>query len=313
MSADPESNFGFFSLPLQFPPGTAGDSETMTVTVATADPEWTRDNNTAEATFRYVEPPPADIDLYGLDVYPHEVRAGEPFQVFVYAINTYSFAHDVRIQVPLPETVTATSMEVDDPAWSCPVPADGRSWECFRDTWDVSGMVRLTFNVVAAAGTPSGPLTFTATATSAGDEPDMDNNTASGSATYVAEGAVRGVAWRDLDGDGQRESGEPIAAWDIGRILFVREGTTPTWDTPMGYINDRTGDYRVRLAPGRYLVEVDTRSGLVFTTPDVGDDATDSDITQTGTYWDHVTGRSTVIEVADGGEVTIDVGVVPTA
>ncbi|MEV0714096.1 SdrD B-like domain-containing protein [Asanoa sp. NPDC050611] len=313
MSADPESNFGFVYLPLQFPAGTAGDSETMTVTATTADPELTVDNNTARATFRYVDPPPADIDVYGVDVYPSEVRAGEPFKVSAYAINTYSFAHDVRIRVPLPETVTATSVTADDPGWSCPVPADGRSWECVRDSWDMGGTVVLTFDVVAAAGTPDGTLTFTATATRAGDEPNVDNNTASGSTTYVAEGAVRGVAWRDLDSDGQRASGEPIAAWDIGRILFVREGTTPTWDTPIGYINDRNGDYRVRLAPGRYVVEVDTRAGVVFTTPDAGDDATDSDITQTGEYWDHVTGRSAVVEVVDGGEVTVDMGVVPTA
>jgi hypothetical protein len=173
-------------------------------------------------------------------------------------------------------------------------------------------MVTVTFHVVAAAGTPDGPLTFTATASMAGEEPNTDNNTASGGTTYVAEGAVRGLAWRDLDGDGQRAAGEPIASWDIGRILFILEGTTPTWDTPIGYINDRNGDYRQRLKPGRYVVEVDAYGGVVFTNPDVGDDATDSDITQTGAYWDHVTGRSAVVEVVDGGEVAVDIGVVPT-
>lgn len=69
-----------------------------------------------------------------------------------------------------------------------------------------------------------------------------------------------------------------------------------------------------RLKPGRYVVNVLLRPGVPygFTTPDVGDDATDSDIVgSTGGYYNR--GWSAVVEVKDAGEGAVDIGLVPTA
>lgn len=49
-----------------------------------------------------------------------------------------------------------------------------------------------------------------------------------------------------------------------------------------------------------------------FTTPDVGDDATDSDIVGcTGGYYNR--GWSAVVEVIDARETVVDIGLAPTA
>jgi len=79
------------------------------------------------------------------------------------------------------------------------------------------------------------------------------------------------------------------------------------------YPNDRDGTYLARLKPGRYVVYVylRTASTVDFTTPDVGDDATDSDIvTSIREYW-APRGLSAVVEVRDGSESVVDFGLVP--
>jgi len=164
----------------------------------------------------------------------------------------------------------------------------------------------------ANAGTPDGPLTFTATASAATPESSPDNNTATATVTYVAEGAMSGHAWLDTDHDGQRDADEPSAYGKVGKIEFVLDGTVPSWDVPRGYINEQ-GVYLTRLKPGRYVANVYLMDGLpyVFTSPDVGDDATDSDIIgSTGGYYNR--GWSAVVEVTDAGETSVDIGLAPT-
>jgi hypothetical protein len=220
----------------------------------------------------------------------------------------------VTVRVPLTATVEPVSLDPDFPGWTCAVV--DRAVECTRaEPYDIIQLYnRLRLQLRARPGTPDGPLTFTATASTSSPEVTADNNAGQGSTIYVAEGLLSGRAWHDLDRDGQREVGEPHAYGEIGKIELVLEGTeSNSWDTPRAYPNDRDGTYFARLTPGRYVVYVylRTASTVDFTAPDVGDDATDSDVvTSTRDYWNPI-GLSATVEVRDGAEPVVDVGLVP--
>ncbi|MGC4745207.1 hypothetical protein ACLQ28_06035 [Micromonospora sp. DT201] len=302
-----------------FPAGTVGDTRTVTASVSTSAPERSLANNSGSTTFTYVVPPPGDLELYGVDVVGREeLRANEEFELFV-AVSLLGGtpSENTAVRVPLPATVEPTSLDPGDANWTCRLndAADDRFVECTRPSWDIgTSNGELLLKLKANAGTPDGPLTFTATASASTPESSLENNTATGSVTYVAEGVITGHAWIDTDRDGQRDAGEPNAYGKIGKIEFVLEGTEPGWDVPRGYINDRDGTYLTRLKPGRYVANVYLQDGVPysFTTPDVGDDVTDSDIVgSTGGYYNR--GWSAVVEVTDAGETVVDIGLAPTA
>jgi hypothetical protein len=308
--------FAYLNLAVRFPAGTAGDTLTMPGSASTTVAERSLTNNTGDVTFRYVVPPPADITVNWVSVVPaDQVKATQPFDVYVELDNIGGRpAEDVKVRVPLAPTVEPVSLDPDFPDWTCAVV--DHAVECTRaEPYDiVQPYNRLRLQMRAGPGTPDGPLTFTASASTSSPEISVDNNTGEGSTTYVAEGLLTGRAWHDLDGDGQREAEEPPAYAEIGKIELVLEGTQPdSWDTPRAYPNDRDGSYLARLKPGRYVVYVylRTASTVDFTTPDVGDDATDSDIvTSIRDYW-NPRGLSAVVEVRDGAETVVDIGLVP--
>jgi len=312
--------FAFLNIPLRFPAGTTGDVLTMSGAASTTSEERTLGNNSDQASFRYVTPPPADLTLPGLAANPHQVRAGDTVDITVHVENNGgSPAENVAVRVPLPETVQPVSAQPDNPAWSCVVGTDSgsgqRFWECTRPSFDTGEIPNmLHFSATVGAGTPDGALTFTASATTSSPEQSVDNNTVQGSTTYMAEGTARGIVWHDTDRDGQREAGEPHAEFEVGQIVFPLEGTEPTFDTPRAFVNNFDGTYLLRLKPGRYVVQVllHASANVDYTVPDVGDDATDSDIiTSTPSDFGPI-GRSAVIEVTDGGTVVIDIGMVST-
>jgi hypothetical protein len=306
--------FGFYPY---FPAGTVGDTRTVTGSVSTSATERSLTNNSGTTTFTYAVPPPGDIELYGAGVVGRvEVRAGEEFELAVFlGVRGGTPMEDVAVRVPLPPTVEPTSLDPGDPNWSCRFDdaVDGRFVECDRSFWDIgTADSMLSLKLKANVGTPDGPLTFTAYASAATPEASLENNTATGTVTYLAEGVMTGHAWLDTDRDGQRDPDEPAAYGSVGKIEFVLDGTTPSWDVPWGNINEQ-GTYFTRLKPGRYVAKVYLMNGLpyVFTTPDVGDDATDSDIVgSTGGYYNR--GWSAVVEVKDAGETSVDIGLAPT-
>ena len=310
--------FAYLNLAVRFPAGTAGDTLTMPGAVSTTATERSLANNAGEVGFRYVVPAPADITVNWVSVVPaHQVKANEPFDVYVEMDNIGGRpAEDVKVRVPLGPTIELVSTDPDFPGWTCAVV--DQAVECVRaEPYDIIQLYNLLrLQMRAGPGTPDGPLTFTATASTSSPEITVDNNTNSGSTTYVAEGLLSGRAWHDLDRDGQREPGEPHAYGEVGKIELVLEGTEPnSWDTPRAYLNDFDGTYAARLKPGRYVVYVylRTASTVDFTTPDVGDDATDSDVvTSIREYW-NPRGLSAVVEVRDGGETVVDIGLVPIA
>lgn len=309
----------YLNLTVYFPAGTVGETLTMAGSVSTTATERSLTNNSGETAFRYVVPRPADIVVNSVSVVPnYQVKANEQFDVYVTVDNVGgSPAENVKVRVPLAPTVQMASLDPEFTGWTCAVVDEtgDRAVECAREgAYDIIQLYnRLRLRMTAGPGTPDGPLTFTATASTTSTEESAENNTAQGSTIYVAEGVMTGHAWIDTDRDGQRDADEPNAYTQTGKIEFVLEGTVPGWDVPRGYINDRDGTYFTRLKPGRYVVNVYLRDGVpyVFTTPDVGDDATDSDIIgSTGGYYNR--GWSAVVEVKDAGETVVDIGLVPT-
>jgi hypothetical protein len=310
--------FEGLNLTVLLPAGTVGDTVTMSGSVSTTSRERSLSNNSGETTFRYVVPSPADIAVNGVSVVPAQrVTANEQFDVLVELDNVGgSPAHDVTVRVPLPPAVRAASLDPEFPGWSCAlVGADAeRAVECARDgAYDVTQPYnRLRLRLVAGPGTPDGPLVFTATAATTTSEEGTENNTASGGTVYFAEGTMSGRAWLDNDRDGRRDADEPGAYGKVGKIEFVREGTEPDWDVPRGHL-DEQGTYSTRLKPGRYVANVylTVESPYEFTVPDVGDDATDSDVIgSTGDEY-YNRGWSAVVEVTDAGEAVVDIGLVP--
>ncbi|SCL16818.1 hypothetical protein GA0070624_1133 [Micromonospora rhizosphaerae] len=308
----------YLNLSVYFPAGTVGDTLTMAGSVSTTATERSLTNNGGETAFRYVVPRPADIVVAWVSVVPnYQVKANEQFDVYVEMDNIGgSPAENVKVRVPLAPTVQMASLDPEFPGWTCAVVDEtaDRAVECAREgAYDISQPYnRLRLRMTAGPGTPDGPLTFTATASTTSTEETTENNTAQGSTVYVAEGIMTGHAWIDTDRDGQRDADEPGAYGKIGRIEFVLEGTRPSWDVPTASLNEN-GIYSTRLKPGRYVANVYLQDGVPysFTTPDVGDDATDSDIVgSTGGYYNR--GWSAVVEVKDAEQTFVDIGLVPT-
>ncbi|MFB9237011.1 hypothetical protein ACFFWC_15845 [Plantactinospora siamensis] len=308
----------YLNLSVFLPAGTIGHTLTLGGSVSTTATERSLRNNTGKMTFTYVVPRPADLVVNSVSVVPAwQVKADEQFDVYVELDNIGgSPAENVRVRVPLPATVRPVSLDPEFAGWTCAVVgADpDRAVECLRTgAYDISqpyNLLRL--RMAAGPGTPEGPLTFAATASTSTAEVSAVNNTAQGSTVYVAEGVLAGRAWLDDDSDGQREAGEPSAYGTVGKIEFVLEGTTPSWDVPITWIYE-DGTYSIRLKPGRYVANVYLREGVPygFTTSDIGDEATDSDIVGSVDGY-YKRGWSAVVDVTDGGQTTVDVGLAPS-
>ncbi|MEV6811581.1 SdrD B-like domain-containing protein [Micromonospora sp. NPDC051296] len=315
----PPGGAAYLNLYPYFPAGTVGDTRTVTGSVSTSATERSLTNNSGSTTFTYVVPPLGDVELFGADVVGRvDVRAGDEFDLAVHlGVQGGSPAENVAVRVPLPPTVEPTSLDPGDANWTCRLDdaADDRVVECTRAFWDIgteNAVLRLKLKV--NPGTPDGPLTFTATASASSPESSLENNTATGSVTYVAEGAITGHVWLDLDRDGQRDADEPMALDKVASYTVVPE----TGQLPPGWgginTNTVTGTYWGRLKPGRYTVKVNLPPGSTtqFTTPDQGDDATDSDIiTRVDGYYPY--GLSALIEIHDGAETFVDVGILPVS
>jgi hypothetical protein len=314
--------FAYLNIPVMFPGGTVGDTMTMTAVAATSTPERSLDNNSHQMIFTYITPQPADVAFTGMDAYPTEVVAGDQVRLYLAVENLGgSPADNVTIRLPLPDTVEPVSADGGGD-WSCSVGRDAasgqRAWECVHPRYEPGGLELLSpiwLVATVGAGTPEGTLSFTATVTTDSPESSTDNNSIQATTTYRPQGFISGRVWMDQDRDGQRDAGEPgVSSGGDGvrSLQFLKEGlTNPAWDTPAATVNG-DGTYTRQLAPGRYFVRVNVGTALGFTTPDTGDDATDSDVTVTAPVpgWDGVTAESAVVEVVDGQHTVVDIGLV---
>jgi SdrD B-like domain/Domain of unknown function DUF11 len=313
--------FAYLNIPLLFSPGTSGDTMTMTATASTTTPERSLANNSAETTFRYITPEPADLVMLGMDVYPPQVVAGDEVSIYINVDNIGgSPADNVTVRLPLPDTVQPVSADGGDD-WTCTVGHDAdsgqRVWDCVKPRFEAEQLELVSPIYLVAtvgAGTPDGDLTFTATVRTDSPEQSTDNNTLQATTTYLAQGFISGRVWLDQDRDGQRDADEPPVAsgGDGVRVLrLMTEGLVyPAWDTPVADVQG-DGTYTQRLAPGRYFVRVEVSPTLDYTTPNTGDEATDSDVVFTARAYDGVTAESAVVEVVDGQHTVVDIGLVP--
>ncbi len=312
----------YLNIPLLFSPGTTGDTMTMTATASTTTTaERSLTNNRAQTTFRYITPEPADLVLLGMDAYPPQVVAGDEVSIYINVDNIGgSPADNATVRLPLPDTVQPVSADGGDD-WTCTVGQDAdsgqRVWDCVKPRFHPESLEFVSpIQLVATvgAGTPEGTLTFTATVRTDSPEPNTDNNTLQATTTYLAQGFISGRVWLDQDRDGQRDADEPPVAngGDGIRVLrLMKEGLIyPAWDTPVAFVQG-DGTYTQPLAPGRYFVRVEASPTLDYTTPNTGDEATDSDVVFTARAYDGVTAESAVVEVVDGQHTVVDIGLVP--
>ncbi len=120
---------------------------------------------------------------------------------------------------------------------------------------------------------------------------------------------IGNFVWHDLNRDGIQDAGEPgiegvtINVWETDAAGNIPMGSSPTVVT-----TDANGQWTLDVTPGSYRTNVIVPTGFIgFTTQDVGDDATDSDIITTGGQF----AFSPVYTVAAGEtDLTIDAGLV---
>ena len=110
--------------------------------------------------------------------------------------------------------------------------------------------------------------------------------------------------WKDLNGNGMQDAGEPGVEGVIVNLLDCNGGlvTSLTTDAAGAYLFDQ-------VLPGSYIVEFDISGlpeGCDFTLPNIGLDNIDSNV--------DASGRSECIDVAAGeSNLTIDAGLIPLA
>ncbi|MFC8301218.1 hypothetical protein [Micromonospora orduensis] len=309
------------TIPMRAPAGTDDERFGVRGRVTTSSPEWLTDsNNEADVRYRYDGPgpvDPTDIAVTNVVLLDDQVVAGDTVPVGVVVENLSDQpAEDVRVRLLLAPTVRPTAGGAGNPDWTCASGQEEASgvwyWECQRDAVYRGEYHYLPLDVTVGAGTPAGPLTLTAGVTSANPDTDQANNTRSATTSYLPQGTVRGTGWYDEDRDGQRDAGEPLIGYDppVNPLTFIPEGGSPIGAPTSGI--SIYGSYERALPPGRYVVRAGLTYGWLPATPDVGDDATDSDVTLVPeSPYNAPYADSAVVEVVDGGVVTIDVGVVP--
>ena len=157
------------------------------------------------------------------------------------------------------------------------------------------------------------PVATVTTETRPGIEENTANNTASATVSVVEPGFLSGVVWSDYDRDGIRDAGEPGENWPVQWVTVFPQNSASgdPVDYPVSVNAD--GTWRLLVKPGRYVVQagVDPYYSRSFSPPNVGDDATDSDVVPVddpGNYYRYA--ESAVIDVTAGGENVIDIGII---
>jgi hypothetical protein len=151
------------------------------------------------------------------------------------------------------------------------------------------------------------PLTARAAVTTTSRESDTTNNRDTQVFQIVDKGLIQGVYWNDLDADGVREPGEPLVD-----PMFL--GVWSVDDDDLYGFSNGFGPYQLEVPAKRYYVEVTLfTSSWRFTTPNVGDDATDSDpVLYSETSFEQ-RARVETFTVDPAQPTVIDVGVIATS
>jgi len=249
-----------------------------------------------------------DIAITGTTVSPAEVIMGDLVDIRVEVANVGIAASDpVTVTVTPPATLRKLSDNASSQTWHCFSIAP--SWTCSHAGL-TPGEVAETLNLPAevVGGSPGDVLTVTAAATTTSRELSTANNNGEASVNFIEAGTIRGKVWLDEDRDGQREPGETALSSVAYGFWFLRI-ETPDGIQSIQAVVDSDGNYAVALKPNQYLVQVGVYPAQWgYTTPDVGDDATDSDVTPYFVGEVNALALSDVVEVTGGSESVIDVG-----
>lgn len=216
-------------------------------------------------------------------------------------------ARDLRLEVTAPSAFQVSGWNAD-PSWTCATSGQVVTCEGNADLAAHTTASPIDVGLVSAAeaGTVAD---VSASVTTSSSESDTSNNTASRTVQIVGIGTVQGNVWHDLDGDGQREPGEPPLD-DIHTIELLNLED----DGGQIIVNIFDGFYSFTDEPAtRHIIRVTlnpTTSPWTFTTPNVGDDATDSDVVKVSETQALITGDSPEFNVITGGVVTVDIGLV---
>jgi len=197
--------------------------------------------------------------------------------------------------------------------WSCSPIASGVT--CSHEGLQPGETDVLSLPTTLVAGTPGDTLEVTARALTVGHELSTANNVGQTTVNVVAPGTIRGTVWVDVDRDGQREPEEPVVpggADGVQRLLFIPVVSGESGSGPIVGAVSADGTYSATLRPGRYIVQMEVPADeyLSFTYPNVGDDATDSDVATAGSDPWVLAGRSDPTYVTSYGEVVIDAGLI---
>lgn len=243
------------------------------------------------------------------------VLPGADFSVVAFVENIGGDASTpVTVFLTGPASVSALTGVEPGPSWTCTYAEP--TWRCEHAplaAGEVAAPLELSYQAETAV--PGDVLTFTAAATPAPREEQVANNVGQANVTVVAPGVIRGTLWVDTNRDGQRQPDEPRVSSDTPGMISITASprTNPDGTQPhIGHaVAQADGTYSMTLGPGNYalLVEVD-RQVFRFTTPDVGDDATDSDLDDFQSA-PLVNAGLKDLSLASGGVAVIDAGLVP--
>ncbi|MGC5019773.1 hypothetical protein [Micromonospora sp. DT47] len=301
-------------LRLSLPAGQAGETAMVGAVATTSSQEPLLDNNSGQVALRYVAP---DLAI-SMTAKPTQVIVGGQVTYWIDVRNLGAATDGVKVELFVPAGMRGVSYS-GPYGWGCSLGTDTvtniQSYLCLHNAVPAGGSAEpltLTLQVEnAAAGD-----TLTATSTAAdesGAEQVTTNNRATAPITVVEAGHLSGAIWGDGDRDGIRDDFDSgsymLAEWVT--ILPQDPADGDPQEIPVSLPYD--GDYRVALKPGRYVLEVAVDKGELkdFSPPNVGDDATDSDVIATeDTNSYYRIARSAVVEVTAGGETVVDAGVV---
>ena len=268
----------------------------------------------APATAAVAAPRRADIAIDYMATSLTDVIVGDSFGVTTIVRNAGTRASEaVTVTVTLPEGLQATSAQPSFASWDCSFTAP--AWTCSHAglaAGETADPLSLPAQVVGA--TPGDVLTVVSKASTTSRELTTANNTGQVSVNVVAPAVIRGTVWIDVDRDGQRDPDEPRVSSGpdgVQRLLFIPQNVDEGGSAPIHGVVAADGTYTAQLRPGYYVVQMEVSATLYyFTTPDVGDDATDSDLVYLFSDPEVRVGRTAAMYVSSGSDTVVDAGLI---
>jgi hypothetical protein len=186
------------------------------------------------------------------------------------------------------------------------------SWTCTRASLEAGAATTLILSATVVSGQPDDVLTISGRVAPSRREVSIDNNANQTSVTIAGHGTIRGTVWSDLDRDGQREAGEPPVGSGpdgVQRLAIIPLNAGETGGAPTVVVVAPDGTYSATMKSGLYIVQILVSADrYYFTYPNVGDDATDSDIVHFEGDGTTTAGSSDPVTVSEGSDDVVDAG-----